>query len=358
MTTSVQGVGVATHTDIIGDVVESRSRGQRGVVASRHASYFMNHGIHIICDHVIGDTFETLSFPTSSILRSLFPPRFYAPSYLKHNLTNLTMFLDDMDESASNAFVIRTAADLMEARSGSRLGIILCFQGCSPLEDVSLLLRTYFRLGVRILNITSALVPNLAVGHAQGPLALGLTDFGRELLLHAADLGMIVDLSGVSEQSFWDIMEFFPGHVMASTTNAATVHPNASNFKDDQLKAIGARGGVVGVIFNDRSVGGNTVSAVADHVEHIAREAGTSSVAVGPNVVEPHMYPKETYERVFRDVGFWSGNYPEGMDSFAGIRLLAAEMERRGWTTDQTNGLVGENAYQMLYNALGAMKGF
>lgn len=345
--------GVATHTDIVGDVTERRSRGEKAVIARRHAPYFLERSVHIICDHVIGDTFETLCFPTGRIVGSLFPPRFYAPSYLKHNLANLIAFLDDVAESSESAFVVRTRQDLEEAAFGRRLGIVLCFQGCSPLEDVAELLGAYFRLGVRILNLSSALVPNLAIGHAQDPDGRGLTEFGVRLVNEAARRGMIVDLAGCSERGFWDVMERFAGPVLASSINCRSVMDRPGNFTDDQIRALAQRGGVMGVIFDARSVGEATVEGLIRHVMHIAEVGGPDVAAVGPNVGAEHMYPKETYERVFRDAGFWSGSYAPGLEDFIGIQLICDALQAHGGNDEQIAALRGGNALRLLHQALG-----
>jgi len=350
--TTGKSLGVALHTDIVGDVVERRDRGENGVIESRHADYFLDHGIRIICEHVIGDTFETLCFPTRRVLQGLFPPEFYTPSFLKHNLSNLLTFLDDIDESKSKVVLIKSGKDFEEVISGGKLGIVLCFQGCSPLENEASLLSLYYRLGVRILNLSSALVPNLVVGHALDKDPRGLSSFGERVLEEASNLGMIVDISGCSEKSFWEVYDKFSGLIIASTSNCRQVYSRPNNLSDDQIRAISERGGVVGVIFNTRSAGERSVDAVVRHVNHIADVAGFETAALGPNIVEERMYPKETYERVFQDVGFWKGDYPTGLESFAGIDLVCEGLAKIGWGEDQINAFQGGNAYRVLNGAL------
>ena len=264
MNLSKHKIGIALHTDIIGDIVERRSQGERNVIERRHASYFFENKINLICDHVIGDTFETLCFPTKKILQGLFPPSYYSPSYLKHNLINLVSFIEDINESSNSALLIRNKKDIEIAINQKRLGIILCFQGCSPLEDEPTLLRAYCNMGVRIINLSSALVPNLAVGHAVENEERGLSNFGKEVLKEAEDLRMIVDLSGCSERGFWDVLKYFSGSVIASTSNCRAIHNRPNNLSDEQIKALSERSGVIGVIFNSRSIGDPTIDVSGD----------------------------------------------------------------------------------------------
>src|SRR5215471_12716199 len=97
-----EAIVVAAHTDVVGDVAERQSNGERGVLAARHAATFWAPAVNCISEHVIGDTFETQRFPTRELLRSLYGSQTYNPTRLKHALRGLAYILTDLEQSAEH----------------------------------------------------------------------------------------------------------------------------------------------------------------------------------------------------------------------------------------------------------------
>jgi len=339
---------VAMHTDLIGDVAERHSWGEHRVLRDRHAGIFRRAGIRCICDHVIGDTFETQCFPSKDLLFGLYGERAYNPSRLKHSMKILEYMLADLDESHEDFALARSVAEIRRTAGSGRIAVVLSTQGLTPIEDEPALLHVYHRLGVRVLGLTVRSGSNAAVGNSSSDL--GLTNLGRAILQEAQQLRMVIDVSSVSRRAFWEILELIQGPVVASLSNARAVCDDDANLDDDQIRAIAAKGGVIGVIANARTVTRNpnpTLSHYIDHIDHIVNLVGASCVGIGPDLVEDSWYPIETYRRMFADVGYWKGAYPAGLRSVADLPNLTASLLERGYAEKDINNILGGNVLRV-----------
>ena len=344
------------HTDLIGDVAERRSRGERGVLSRRHAATFRAGGVHCISDHVIGDTFEAQCFPSCDILRAFYGGQPYSPSLAGHALKCLGFMLDDLDESGDSFALATSVGQIRSFASAGKISVVLCSQGLGPLEDEPLLLDIYHRLGVRVLGMATR-PGNAAVGTYATDPDHGLSGLGRMIVDLAQQLRIVLDLSAVSEPGFWEIVERTEGPLCASCTNARALCDTPRNFDDRQICALAARRGVIGLMANAALVRASprpTLSDLVDHVDYIADLAGVDAVCIGPDLVEDSFYPMEIYRRMYGSEGAWSTEYPEGFTAHRDLVNITAELLRRGYSEGDVRKVLGENllrVYGDVWNA-------
>ena len=106
----------------------------------------------------------------------------------------------------------------------------------------------------------------LAGSHVTGG---GLTDQGREFVREAQRLGILVDVSHLSDEAFWDIMQITEAPIVASHSNSRALRDHSRNVTDDMFRAICQTGGVAGINFYEDFVGENpTIDTVCDHIFH------------------------------------------------------------------------------------------
>ncbi|MFY9416452.1 MAG: membrane dipeptidase, partial [bacterium] len=110
----------------------------------------------------------------------------------------------------------------------------------------------------------------------------GLTSLGLETVAAMNRLGMVVDVSHLSPAGFWDVLEHSRHPVIASHSNARGLHDHPRNLDDEQIKALAARGGVIGINFAPQFLGpGARLETVLDHIDYIARLAGCDCIGLG-----------------------------------------------------------------------------
>jgi membrane dipeptidase len=141
--------------------------------------------------------------------------------------------------------LVRTAADIEAACAGSgRIAAIPALEGADPLLGDPWALTAFHREGVRLLTL--AWSDNAFCGTARGN-ATGLTRKGEDLVGLCEDLGVMVDVSHASDEAFWDVCAASTKPFVASHSNCRELCPSSRNLTDEMIKAIGERGGVVGV---------------------------------------------------------------------------------------------------------------
>lgn len=156
-----------------------------------------------------------------------------------------------------------TAADMEKAAKEKKLGVAFGIEGGHMIENDLSKLEALYKKGARYLTITwnnstnwatSALTetsPHLPPkeGGPEPGRKLGLTEFGKSVIRKMNELGMLIDLSHVGEQTFWDAIHTTTKPVLASHSCVYTLCPHRRNLKDDQIKAIGKNGGVIHLNF-------------------------------------------------------------------------------------------------------------
>ena len=176
------------------------------------------------------------------------PARFGPEAYVRRTLG----FIDAMHRTCAahpdQIELARTASDVRRLKAAGKLAAILCIEGGHSIDDDLAVLRMYHQLGVRYMTLTWNNTNNWADGLDEARHG-GLNDLGRAVVREMDRLGMIVDLSHASAQTFWDALETASRPVMASHSSSAAICPHPRNLDDDQLRAIAKNGGVACVTF-------------------------------------------------------------------------------------------------------------
>ncbi len=139
--------------------------------------------------------------------------------------------------------------DAQEIADSGKIAVFLALEGGHAIEDDPGALAMFYERGVRYMTLTWWNNTNWADGSGDEPRWGGLNDLGKKIVKEMNRLGMIVDVSHVSEDTFWDVLKVTGQPVIASHSNAAAINNHHRNLTDKQLRAIAKNGGVVGVNF-------------------------------------------------------------------------------------------------------------
>jgi membrane dipeptidase len=151
--------------------------------------------------------------------------------------------------------LVRNAAELKKAVAKKQFVAMIGVEGGHMIEDRMDYIDALAKRGMRYLTLTWNNSTSWATSardethHRDSLKHLGLTDYGKQIVHHLNDLGVMVDVSHVGEQTFYDVIATSTKPVIASHSCAYTLNPNQRNMKDDQLKALAKNGGVVFVNF-------------------------------------------------------------------------------------------------------------
>lgn len=159
-----------------------------------------------------------------------------------------------------------SAGDIRRNQADGHLSAVLTIEGPAGFDFDPALLEDLYKIGFRITTLGWNERNPLTGSHITGG---GLTDLGREYVREAQRLGMIIDVSHISDEGFWDIMEITRSPVIASHSNSRSVWPDSRNLTDDMFRAICATGGVAGYNQCAEFTGEQPdLDTVCDHILH------------------------------------------------------------------------------------------
>jgi len=146
-------------------------------------------------------------------------------------------------------------AELLKAVRQHKIAAMFGVEGGHMIEDDLHKLDALYKRGARYLTLTHNIAPSWATSAADETTKTnlphkGLTEFGRQVVQHMNQLGMLIDISHAGDQTFWDVINLSTKPIIASHSSVYSLVPSRRNLKDDQIKAIAKNGGVIQVNFN------------------------------------------------------------------------------------------------------------
>ena len=156
----------------------------------------------------------------------------------------------DIANRYPNDFALATtAAEIEGARKNKKIAVLLGIEGGHAIEDSLRLLRTYYSLGVRYMTLTHSNTNNWADSSGDAGKHNGLTPFGEQVVGEMNRLGMMVDISHVSDKTFYDVLAASRAPILASHSSCRQISPIARNMTDEMIRALAAKGGVIQINF-------------------------------------------------------------------------------------------------------------
>lgn len=230
----------------------------------------------------------------------------YIPEAINGRIEPILESIDRFHEhvlTCPDMMFVKSKADLSHCLASGQIGAMLSLEGVDGLQGNMSLLRVLYQLGVRAAGITWNHA-NWAADGVMEPRGGGLTAKGKELVQECDRLGIVVDVSHLSERAFWDTADLASKTIIASHSNAKAVLDHPRNLTDDQLKAIIALQGMIGITFvpyflaQGRKV---VIDDVLRHVEHVCELGGEKHLMFGSDFdgidthVEQLTNPAEAY---------------------------------------------------------------
>ncbi len=207
---------------------------------------------------------------------SLDPPRF------KHLLESIDLFHRNILIHPEMRWV-RTRGEFRRSAAEGKIGALLSLEGVDGLEGDPLLLRILYHLGVRMVGLTWNYA-NWAADGVGEPRAGGLTRRGKKLVKECEEMGIILDVSHLSEKGFWELTDICAQPFIASHSNVYEICAHPRNLKDDQIRAIVDRGGRIGMTFVPwfiDSGGKGTPSQLLLHMDRVCSLGGAGHIVLG-----------------------------------------------------------------------------
>lgn len=276
----------------------------------------------------------------------------------------------EVERNPNDLMMCTTAAEIRRAKKQNKICALMGLEGGYMIENSLYALRIFHRLGARYMTLTHNVSHDWADAHRGEVKNNGLSDFGKEVVREMNRLGMLVDISHVSEKVMNDVLDITTAPIIASHSSARGVRDHTRNVPDDVLKRVAQNGGVIMINFypsfldertskeeNDRAarlrpqlealreqykdnreayneaerklLAENPIyvtdyKRIVDHIDHIKKVAGIDIIGIGSD---------------YDGVPF----LPAGMAGAEDLPLVTYEMLRRGYTEEEIRKVLGEN---------------
>jgi len=216
--------------------------------------------------------------------------------------------------------------EILKAEKAGKVAALLAIEGAEPLQGDLGVLRVLHRLGVRMLSFTwnwrTPFADGLDAKRSEGKL----TDLGVEALREMERLGIVLDVSHISDSCFWDVVDLKSGAFIASHSNCRDVCDHQRNLTDDMIRALADHGGVMGMNFAPSFVDKDeaTVERVVDHIDHVVDMVGPDHVGLGSD---------------FDGIG----STPVGLEDASKMPNITRELVKREYSDDDVVKILGGN---------------
>lgn len=189
-------------------------------------------------------------------------------------------FIKQLGKYGKKISLCRCSHDIEKALNMKKTAALLSVEGAEMLDcDIDCLKEAY-TAGVRAINITWNRA-NLLCGSCSEESQRGLSERGKIFVDECTRLGIMIDVSHLSEKGFWDIAERISDPFIASHSNSAAVFKHKRNLSDEQFKAIVEHSGVVGINLYTDFLGDNSLESVVRHILHFLELGGENSISIG-----------------------------------------------------------------------------
>lgn len=238
-----------------------------------------------------------------------------------------------MQKERDKIIQVRTYEDVMQAERENKHAALLAIEGGSGIKGSSLALRDFYEVGVRVFGL-AWLTNELAKSNrlAEGEKDTGLTELGRQIVEEGNSLGIIFDVSHLSDQSFWDVIKLSKKPVIATHSNFRSLCPHSRNLTDDMARAIVESDGMIGLNmypeFIDVERDKQTVERFFDHLDYCIDRFGADNIGFGGDIdgtsgMYPHPITEErSIHDQFIEAMYLRGYSSEIIEKFAGGNYL------------------------------------
>ena len=226
-----------------------------------------------------------------------------------------------------------TAEEVRATAAGGRIALLCGIENGQALEGDPANVARFRALGARYLTLTWMNSNELGDAAGADPASGGLSALGREVVAEMERCGMLVDLAHAAPRTFWDVLEIARRPVVVSHAATEARGPHPRNVSDEQIRAVAATGGIVGIAFYPRYLDPGTGrcgrDAIVEHLVRVLELAGPDHAALGSDLD-----------------GIPS--LPEGFRGAQDFGLVAADLEARGVTGSELAGILGGNWLRIL----------
>ena len=305
------------------------------------------------------------------------PPSLKGAEATSYALELLADTYDAIEKNKSQAVLATSAQEAYDAKARGLTSVFLGLENGSAIQESLPLLRMFYRMGVRYMTLAHSAHNRICDSSSpEKPLWGGLSPFGKEVVKEMNRLGMLIDVSHISDAAFYDVLDLSSKPVAATHSCCRALAGHRRNMSDDMIRALAAKGGVIQInfypVFLDdgfaESLAASGIESECDAVEaEFIKDPGNPAKRAAWYAVEDKLasMTRPTYKRIadhidhavsvagIEHVGLGSdfdgiSVTPAGMDDISCFGLLFEELRARGYGEGDIARIAGGNFLEIL----------
>jgi membrane dipeptidase len=306
------------------------------------------------------------------------PSKVTGPEAVHRALVQIDAVREAIRTHSNDLVLATTAAEIREARKQGKIAALMGVEGGHMINSDIGVLRSYAALGARYMTLTHSGNCEWADSSTDKPAHNGLTDFGKDIIREMNRLGLMVDISHVSDKTFYDVLEISKAPLIASHSSCRALCDAARNMTDQMMKDLAAKGGVIQINYHvgfisqefrnaekahpelEKAIGaevqkrcgenegcqlieGDRVTreyveqgklprvdwtAIIEHIDHAVKVAGIDHVGLGSD--------------------FDGANMPYGMEDASKLPKITEALLKKGYSEGDVKKILGENTLRLM----------
>ncbi len=305
------------------------------------------------------------------------PSKITGPEAIKHALDQIDAVREQVREHPNEITLATTAAEVREAHKSGKIAALMGVEGGHMIASDLGVLRSYAALGVRYMTLTHSGNDEWADSSTDTAVHNGLTDFGKDVVREMNRLGVMVDISHVSDKTFYDALEVSKAPLIASHSSCRAICDARRNMTDQMIKDLAAKGGVIQINYHvgflsqeflDADKNPEITKAIAAEVEKRCGDKEGCQLIEGDKVTREYMeqgkLPRVDWTKIIEHIDhavkvggaehvglgsdFDGANMPYGMEDASKLPQITEALLRKGYSEGDVRKILGENTLRVM----------
>lgn len=306
------------------------------------------------------------------------PSKVKGPEAVQRAWAQIEAVRDQVRKHSNDLALATTATQIRTARKQGKIAVLMGVEGGHMINSHLDVLRKYASLGVRYMTLTHSGNCEWADSSTDKPAHNGLSDFGKQVIREMNRLGMIVDISHVSDKTFRDVLEVSKAPVFASHSSCRAICDHPRNMSDDMMRALAAKGGIVQINFhegflsqefrNAEKADPGINNAIAAEVQKRCGDREGCQLIEGDKITREYVLqgklPRVAWTKIIEHIDhavkvagidhvglgsdFDGANMPFGMEDASKLPKITEALLQKGYSDGDVKKILGENTLRLM----------
>ena len=304
--------------------------------------------------------------------------RVLGPPAIQKALDQIDAIHENVRQFSKDLVFCRTAAEVRRAHEQGKIAALIGVEGGHMIGNDIRMVRIFADLGVRYMTLSHFYNDEWADSSTDKPVHNGLTDYGKDILREMNRQGIMVDISHVSDKTFYDALEVSKAPLIASHSSCRALCNHPRDMSDEMIKALGAKGGVIQINYEmafidqaykeayDRETGG-----VVQHISDLTKNCNNDEACIAREMLKLRQkltaegkLPHVSWERIVDHIDhavklvgadhvglgsdFDGADMPEGMEDCSKLPKITEALLRKGYSDSDVRKILGENTLRVM----------